>query len=747
MAKATLLGVAALGTLAGGALAAAPYDFAGLWTGVAQESGKSAVTLTANFTARGARNFTGTIVAAGNDDKPDHCTVKGKAKRRRRRLRVSMRATCDGSGTVNFRGGVNPDTQTIAGTYVEKRKGRRHRGTFTLGRPAGSPAGTLRGAVLAPTASLAMLRQRRSLVGSMLASLVPGAYAQSSGLVPVPNANILAFTIDDSGQPTSTTPIAKTTSDSNGNYSLTLPPGTNLGSNLLVQASNSTTPAPVGSPGQQSCPATQTTLDLSPISEFATRALIAAVASNSSTLANYTPDEINAIIAKVTALAQDPSLVGATIQDTITNITNAIDPEIQDDLKNAATPGEASVPQGLGGTYNFVSFSADDTGTSLSMDQQAGTVNVDVSAKTFSHSGPKSSVNLGEVCSADQNTPCNRSFTRNTSSATRSGDGSVSLLGGNQILFQPSNGDRGSLGFYNSSGDVIVLAAGDGLIVAFKQASGAPALGGSYHGVQLDGTLSDSFTAAQGIPFSLGGASTGVNDPLTISGGTVSGTNSKNVLSKEITCNGGASCSYTETVSGSTGGSSFSAPVSVDGTGALTVSPSGEVAHQGAVSADGNLFAFVDGDPVGNGDAGIVIGVKQGSGMTNASLNGSYGFVSYEFGLGPSSRSLQGESGIVNLDGSGGLTANLARSQVRVDTGCTGGFCPGNAVSQNSKTESPNTTYSVTATGGVTIVGSEGTISGFASPDGSVLVFTETHDGSGQPNDTDSQRGLFVMLK
>src|SRR5439155_5485864 len=131
---------------------------------------------------------------------------------------------------------------------------------------------------------------------------------------------------------------------------------------------------------------------------------------------------------KVSALARDPSLLGATIQDTITNITNAIDPDIQVDLNNAATPGETSVPQGLGGSYNFVSFAAGDTGTNMSMNQQSGTLNVDVSAKTYSHSGPKASVNLDELCSADQNTPCNRSFTRNTSSATKSGDGSVSLL-------------------------------------------------------------------------------------------------------------------------------------------------------------------------------------------------------------------------------------------------------------------------------------------------------------------------------
>ena len=77
MAQATLLRVAAVVTLAGDALAGAPYNFAGNWTGGVQERGKSAVTLTADFTAGGARNFTGTIVAAGGGDKSDQCAVKG----------------------------------------------------------------------------------------------------------------------------------------------------------------------------------------------------------------------------------------------------------------------------------------------------------------------------------------------------------------------------------------------------------------------------------------------------------------------------------------------------------------------------------------------------------------------------------------------------------------------------------------------------------------------------------------------
>src|SRR2546426_2953463 len=98
MARATLLGVAALGTLAGGALAAAPYNFAGQWIGGAQESGKSAGTLTADFTAPGAKNFTGRIVAAGGD-KTAPWTVKGQAQPR---LDVSVHVTRRRRRTVHI---------------------------------------------------------------------------------------------------------------------------------------------------------------------------------------------------------------------------------------------------------------------------------------------------------------------------------------------------------------------------------------------------------------------------------------------------------------------------------------------------------------------------------------------------------------------------------------------------------------------------------------------------------------------
>ncbi len=135
MVKATLPGVAlALATLTGAALATAPYDFAGHWTGNAQETGKSAVMLTADFTMAGARTFSGTLAVA-DGDQPMQCTVNAKV---RRRVNVALRGACADGGTLRLRGRANPDKQTIAGTFVEKRERRRHRGRFVLGKPAGA---------------------------------------------------------------------------------------------------------------------------------------------------------------------------------------------------------------------------------------------------------------------------------------------------------------------------------------------------------------------------------------------------------------------------------------------------------------------------------------------------------------------------------------------------------------------------------------------------------------------------------
>ena len=105
MRKTTLLGVAvALATLAGGVLAAAPYDFTGHWTGHLQQARRSAATLTADFAMAGARSISGTLSLPGDDGQPVSCPANGKARPCRRpspatpmrRVALRSRPTCSG---------------------------------------------------------------------------------------------------------------------------------------------------------------------------------------------------------------------------------------------------------------------------------------------------------------------------------------------------------------------------------------------------------------------------------------------------------------------------------------------------------------------------------------------------------------------------------------------------------------------------------------------------------------------------
>ena len=174
----------------------------------------------------------------------------------------------------------------------------------------------------------------------------------------------------------------------------------------------------------------------------------------------------------------------------------------------------------------------------------------------------------------------------------------------------------------------------------------------------------------------------------------------------------------------------------------------------GATSSDGNLFVIANGHPGTNRDAGLILGVKQGSAMSNASLNGTYNFASFEFDLGSNSNSTRSEAGTITLNGSGGLSGSLLGTETRVDSRCaSGSVCPSPSVTSRSKSESPptGTTYSVSATGAVTITsGGSGsaTISGFASPDGNIVVLTQAQDGTiGSSTNGESNRGLFVLIK
>jgi len=118
---------------AGGVVA---FDFAGQWTGSAQEANNPALPVTADFTTSGPKTFTGTLDV--HDTPPTQCTVSGRAKRH---SKVAIHLTCGGGGKVTLRGKLNPDTETIAGKFVRMGKHKRHVGTFTLTKQPPSPSG------------------------------------------------------------------------------------------------------------------------------------------------------------------------------------------------------------------------------------------------------------------------------------------------------------------------------------------------------------------------------------------------------------------------------------------------------------------------------------------------------------------------------------------------------------------------------------------------------------------------------
>ena len=113
------------------AAASAPDDFTGHWVGMGQETGQTAMAVTADLTSQpGSRHFKGTASIAS--DPPLSCTVTGKEKRT---LKVNIRLAC-GGGVLRLHGTFDPATETLTGGYVRQGRHKRHVGTFTLTKQA-----------------------------------------------------------------------------------------------------------------------------------------------------------------------------------------------------------------------------------------------------------------------------------------------------------------------------------------------------------------------------------------------------------------------------------------------------------------------------------------------------------------------------------------------------------------------------------------------------------------------------------
>ncbi|UPU35244.1 hypothetical protein M1B72_17615 [Geomonas paludis] len=212
-----------------------------------------------------------------------------------------------------------------------------------------------------------------------------------------------------------------------------------------------------------------------------------------------------------------------------------------------------------------------------------------------------------------------------------------------------------------------------------------------------------------------------------------------------INFNGAGACSLTyvdhgyESAVGNSTVETWTDPVT-DAACTYTVSPAGGMtirfpdggSKDFQLSQNGNLFIAGSGTREVDGTYGTdywadqIIAVKSGSGMSAASLNGTFHFVSQEFALWQSTGSgssyiadnIYGNTGTISFDGSGGCSVGYSGSTYEV----------GLTADRSSVNEWPDAmgpvscSYTVSGTGHVSITTPDGGKDFELSPDGTVLV-------------------------
>lgn len=193
---------------------------------------------------------------------------------------------------------------------------------------------------------------------------------------------------------------------------------------------------------------------------------------------------------------------------------------------------------------------------------------------------------------------------------------------------------------------------------------------------------------------------------------------------------GNVSITITSIVNGQPSGEAFDLGTS---SGTYTVDPDGEVTlsdgSDGYVSANGNIVTWSDKIPEdSNEGTGITIALKEGSGLSNASLNGRYSCVRFSSDHGGADAGAEFTSGIgyIEFDGMGNFTETI--------TATANGQSSGEAFAAGTSSG----TYSVAPNGEVTF--NDGT-TGYVSSDGGIFIWANTIQ------DSYEETGLAMGLK
>jgi hypothetical protein len=657
-------------------------------------------------------------------------------------------------------------------------------GSSTPASSSGSSSGgssgsgtTITGTVDAPGGSLAF-KQGPGFMKWFASLFVEESYAQATGVARVSGINILAFQINEEGavQTSTSRPtgvISSTTTSSSGAFSITLPAGVSLGPDIIIQATPTTTPRPIlrstdsttANQNYINCPAVGTTLALNPAAEVATRTLIDSVRTDTTVnpnrrrLSDLTRESASTFISFVQTQVRDDTTVAVTnIGTTIANIRKAInggsdggdgktDTLIQ--LAQGVRDSKSTSQTVLDGTYNFLGYFAKaGSDGQVSRGIEKATVTLNGTARTFSVSGAASIFRTKEACSSS----CTRTFATESVSESTSASGTFFRNANNQVFFTASSGET-IVGTTNQTGTLVILPFFNpadnelGFGVAVKQGSGlssATAAGNTFN----DLNLSTIVGGTTGTGSWSGPLSTAIKTgTVSFTSSTMSGSETGSRMSQSLTCTSSASgCNLSATVGSTSGSTTFSGPFTISSNGSFTFQCTGcSNTANGIVSSDGNVAIVQSGDTTNGVE--YILAAKQGAGLSNASLNGTYNVLIFgdSFSSTGSITTIL-QKGVATFDGNGNQTITRDGLTMTRSESCSAGGCSFTVTKQPIPPTTVTSTYSVssngsftltcqsvstTQQGGSTSCGNQPTVTGVTSSDGSFNMLRGVGDFTG----------------
>lgn len=603
---------------------------------------------------------------------------------------------------------------------------------------------TLTGTVTAPNGSLA-----KAKLGPLewFASLfVTESFAQASQ--GIGNVNILVFEIDDLGRPlplNNPQVLAQAVTNPAGHFTAKLPTGKNLATNLIVQASSATVPAPIGSPNVLNCPAIKTTLQIDPAAEAGTRQLLG------TPLNNFTRREVEAFIGFLQHEAQD--IIRSGLENTVQEIHTQLQTAMQPYLDAIRNPGEGGTSL-VSGTYQLVRFLANTQSNTVQRSVESDTLTFDAATGTVTGQAHNALNRLD----LSNSSACGRNYTFSSSIDLRNVSGSYIRTANNQLSLLLANGET-LVGHVNVAGTVAIFPFKDvangllGFGVAIKKGNGisAATVQGTYNMGEIKGYLTPSSSPGGGWP----GTASAVTGRGTVqfNGNNFNVNVTESWMRQILSCNVAQTPAITATLTAGVDQGIFTAPFSLisDGTITLTDPTPGYAPKVGTVSADGAYILAPSVEAIET-KAGYIFLTRAATGLTPTSLQGTYHVITLGDAMtstGTISKNLV--TGTIVFDpGTGTQAFNGSGLSIdRTEELCTGSSCA--SIALNSIAIAESRTYTVTPDGVLQVTSPTlGQLNGVISPDASVTVVIQASDNvpiSPGSSVNISRRSIAVAVK